>query len=73
MAKVTAPQRELMVERCLRSVWSLQLCHQGMVYHGTKWQRWRLANPEGAMKEFGLLRQRKAAAARDEIARFWEQ
>lgn len=42
------------------------------MYHGTKWQHWLLVNLDGTMEEFGLFRQCKAAAVRDEIAHFWE-
>lgn len=56
--------------RCLRSIWSLQLCYRGVVYHGVKWQCWRLANLEGSMEEFWQFCQDKASTACKEIACF---
>lgn len=68
MTKVNATRHEPKAERCLRSIWLLQLC-----YHGTKWQRWRLANPDGSMEEFVEFRQCKANATCFEIVHFLEQ
>lgn len=60
-------------ERGVLSVWPLQLCYRGAVYHGAKWQRWKLANPAGSMREFHRARKRKAAEAREEIRAFWRR
>lgn len=62
-AKVNAPLRELKAVRCLHSIWPLWLCYRGVVYHGAKWQHWRLANLEGTMKEFWQFRRSKASTA----------
>lgn len=65
--------REPKAERCLCSVFPLQVYYRGVVCHGAKWQQWRLANPEGSMEEFFLLWQCKATAAHCETVRFWDR
>lgn len=55
------------------SVWPLQLCYRGLVYHGAKWQRWKLANPNGSMKKFQRVRKRRAAEVCEEIRAFWRR
>lgn len=43
------------------------------MYHGAKWQWWKLANPNGSMKEFRRYCERKAARVCDEMRVFWRR
>lgn len=72
MTKVTVPPQGLMDEHNVLSIWHLQLCYRGIVCHGAKWQRWKLANSDGSMEEFWLFCERKAAWACEEMWAFWE-